>query len=201
MKMLILKKPGQLNNDYQYEENQTAFSTVPGGDYYAAREHALRRAIREGEDRVLVVVNRVQLLHRPGWNGLGPEPFTRHATAEDLHHLWHYINRLLGRFGHVYVPHVYRAKHRVPEWPYLNSPTIPLVAGYRIDALKSLGGSDFGSNLGFRLCSAGYDSFLLSDFFWKDRDMEESVMDALDDYGTRAGWQGAYEAGIGKLIK
>lgn len=199
MKIYILKKPKEKVMDYESVGFlDTHEITVKGGDYYEARKEAFRHAHEHQRDRFMVIVNGTLVLHRPHWNGVGTGPLTRVATANDMHGLYHYMNRLLGRFGHVYVPYVDRHKQNPQEWHYLNSPTIPVVAGYQTKALSELG--DFGSTTGFRLCSAGYDSFTVSDYFWRDADSLNTVMDTLDEYGSGPKWEGAFQRGIGQLI-
>lgn len=164
--------------------------TVRQGEWYAARAKAFEHAISEGHGSVIIMAGTAELLRRPHWNGVGPETTLLPCSDNDKHALWVYMDRLIKRFGHVYVPSVraclpWKTMRKHP-WQHLNSPTIPMVAAYRTTALQSL--SSLDGPLGKLLCGQGYDSFTVSDFFYQPYGAY-----VLDETGSATTWNQAYE--------
>ena len=89
------------------------------------------------------------------------QPKASRITATNQHGLWLYMERLLQRYGHVYVPHMNtsRDKHK-----FFNNPTDGMVVGYQTAALQKLDSVE--GPIGRKLCRAGYDSFTVSDYFY-----------------------------------
>lgn len=172
---------------------------VRDGDWYAARAKAFEHAAASGAQKAIIVANHVELLHRPHWNGLGTETQVGPMRDEDLHGLWLYMDRLLRRFAHVYVPHVSACRpwktFKLHPWPYINNPVLPMVAGYRLCSVTTDVVQD--ETLGLQLCQRGHDSLTVSDFFYRPI----GGIVTLDDFGSRAMWDRAYNSAIKEVLK
>lgn len=170
--------------------------TVRAGEWYKARAKCITHAAEAGHAKIAIVVGTVQLYHRPHWNGQG-EPTVPARLNEFGHHgLWLYLDRLLNRFGHVYVPpmaamrtHESLRKH---PWKYINNPVIPMVAGYTLRALSVLAHHKWP--IGNQLCGQGYDSLTVSDYF--HHNLGHTV---YDEVGSATSWSQAYERAIDRL--
>lgn len=169
--------------------------TVTDGDWYAARSRCLRHAATNGHDKAVILVDTVRLLHRKHWNGLGEQTKLVETGRIDRHNLWVYLDRLLNRFAHVYVPpmRACRTWESVQAHPctYLNSPVIPLVAGYQVGVANKAK----HPYIGWHMVRAGYDSLTVSDYFFKDMEYEP----VLDESGTATSWNTAYFRAINAI--
>lgn len=163
---------------------------VEGGDWFGARAQALQHAIDNGARTVAVMCSDVQLFRRPHGGDLVLQ------GTNDSHGMWLYLERLCKRYGHVYVPPTaWAAQH--PAWGSLLTPTIPLVTAYQVKALQSL--SELHSSIGFDLCSNGYDSYTVGDYFYQGMAVREQRL-ALDEHGSTASWTRAYLQAIERTI-
>jgi hypothetical protein len=163
-------------------------------DWYAARAKAMQHAAASGANYVIIVANHVELAYRPHWNGLGPETVASPLRDTDLHGLWLYMDRLLRRFAHVYVPHIaacrpWKTFKRHP-WKYINNPVLPMVAGYRLSSVTPDVVHD--ETLGLQLCHRGHDSLTVSDYFYRPL----GGLVTLDDFGSHSVWDRAFREAI-----
>lgn len=170
---------------------------VPDGDWYAARARCFHHAQEAGHEKIIMVVGTVKLFHRAYWSGKGECTHPVRADEYTQHGLWLYLDRLLQRYGHVYVPPLsscwawqVRAKK---QWNYWCSPTIPMVAAYQVDAVAEL--HDRTIPWGDQLCAAGYDSFTIDDYFFHN--LGDTV---YDERGSATTWRIAYERAINRFI-
>ena len=155
------------------------------GDPYVARGDCIRHAIEHGHAKICVVQSSVTLMQMFCGE---PKP-TRMSPR--THGLWTYLDRLLDRYGHVYVPPVQWAKQKHHE--YILSPTIPMVAAYTVSSLESLDNVDMP--FGQMLCANGYDSFTLRDYFYYN-----TGPTTLDEPGSAFTWRKAYERYINRIL-
>jgi len=155
------------------------------GDWYKARGDCIRHAIEHGYSTILIIVGSVELHHRQ----LRCDPQRMHTRWQGG--LWHYLDRLLCRYGHVYVPPLAWAKQKKHE--YFLHPTIPLVAGYQVRALQTLDNVD--GPLGALLCSNGYDSFTVYDYLHF-----KPGAPVLDEVGSATTWRKSYERAIARVL-
>lgn len=155
------------------------------GDPYVARGDCIRHAIEHGHKRICVMSSSVMLMHMR----CGDAKPARMATR--THGLWTYLDRLLDRYGHVYVPPVAWAKQKNHE--YILNPTIPMVAAYKVSALESL--DNYDMPFGQLLCANGYDSFTLKDYFYYN-----TGPTVLDEPGSAFTWRKAYERAINRFL-
>lgn len=167
--------------------------TVQNGDWYQARAKAILHANDQGHKACIIMVNYVNLAHRPHWNGLGEPTSCSAMGPEGKHGLWLYMDRLLRRFAHVYVPPItacrsWKSMRKMP-WLYLNSPTLPLVAGYQVRPLLSL---DVRHPFGMELCRRGYDSLTVSDYFYDPVGGEY----VFDEFGSATVWDKLYRRAV-----
>jgi hypothetical protein len=146
-------------------------------DWEVVRDRIFRACCIGGRRSVIFVNGHVELYEQRHQ----ADKATR-ISVNGQHGLWLYMNRLLQRFGHVYVPKLIRSggSHR-----YYNDPANGMVVGYQIAALQSLPNLD--GPLGRQLCRNGYDSFTVGDYFYYP--MGEEV---FKEVGTHASWQAAY---------
>lgn len=162
-------------------------------DWYAARARAIQHAIDAGHAKIIITVGTAEYYHRPHWNGLGEPTEVARMEAFGQHGLWLHFDRLLNRFGHVYVPPLSacRAWHTYKKNPWMpyNNPVIPSVAGYVTSTLAQL--TDLEAPFGQRLCGNGYDSFTMNDYFYYN--LGE---DHLDETGSATTWRKSYERSI-----
>jgi hypothetical protein len=162
--------------------------TVRAGDYYAAREKALTHALENGHN-AMIVCNSCQLLARdrnPPRTALTP------LGEFGEHGLLLYVCRLFNRFAHVYVPPV-SALAGIPLSGVDCTPTIPMVAAYRVDALVHV---DLSKSFGQDLCAKGYDSYTLGDYFYQDI----AGKPQLDEYGSTSTWRKKYAQALATLV-
>jgi hypothetical protein len=167
---------------------------------YTARRRVFERAIEMEATKLVIVMGGVGLLHRAHWNGKGPRTEARYMNEAQTHGLWNYIDRLLDRYGHVYVPPMaWMRPWKIRPKPSdhvtsINNPTLPMVAGYRVKALAEL---DDLSNVGVgeALTKRGYDSFTIQDYFFTT----PGNLDRLDETGSAATWSKNYERAISRL--
>lgn len=156
------------------------------GSWHEARGDCIRHAIKHGHKAICIVAHNVELYCRQ--HG-GP---VHRANKYDLHGLWLYLDRLLCRYGHAYVPPLAWAK--LKDHPYFLTPTIPSVAAYQVSALETLDNVD-SIALGQDLCANGYDSFNVNDYYHLNLGYS-----GLDDLGSAASWRKQYERAIARLI-
>lgn len=169
---------------------------VRAGRWYDARAKCIAHALDAGHAKIAIVVGTVYLLHRPHWNGLGERTVVSRMNEYGHHGLWVYVDRLLRRFGHVYVPplsamRTWEVEKKHP-WRYINNPVIPSVAGYTMQALATL--RDHTIPFGKLLCGNGYDSVTISDYY--HHNLGDTV---LDENGSASTWNQAYERAIDRL--
>lgn len=164
---------------------------VRGGKWYDARAKAIQHAVDNGYGGICVVTNTVQLYRKPHWNGRGEEVKPYLPTKENKHGLWVYLNRLLCRYGHVYVPSLGWASHKFEQEC---NPPIPLVAAYRTTALQELDNTDIP--FGKLLCGKGYDSFTINDYYYHDLGNKVT----LDEPGSMTTWRNAYGRAIARKL-
>lgn len=171
--------------------------TVVNRDWYGARARAIEHALGRGYTAIGVLCNSIELYYRPHWNGSGPETGLHRACENHTHGMWLYLDRLVKRFGHVYVPSVKAVRSwgslRKYPWEYSCAPTIPMVAAYQTAALQSL--DDLNGPLGRGLCANGYDSLTVSDYFYHN--LGELV---LDEPGSATTWRASYERAINRIL-
>lgn len=165
-------------------------------DWYDARARCIQHAITNEFDKIVVVAGTVELYHRPHWNGLGEESVAARMSDNGQHGMWLYLNRLLNRYSHVYVPPLsaclsWKAMRTRP-WPYINNPVIPMVAGYRVDALTQM--TDHTLPIGQRMCGMGYDSLTVNDYFFHNHGPTH-----YDEAGTVTSWSKSYERAISRI--
>lgn len=156
------------------------------GDWYRARADCFQHAMEHSHTGICIVSHAVELYRRP--HGGVPQ----RMTSREQHGLWLYLDRLLRRYGHAYVPPLAWARNK--QHDYFNSPTIPLVAAYQVRALQDIKCKHEWS-VGWRLCAAGYDSFTLNDYFHNNLGSA-----GLDEFGTARQWRNDYERAIAGLI-
>lgn len=157
------------------------------GDWYQARADCFEHALDNGHTGICIVSHAVQLYRRP--HGGVPQ----HIPGDNEQHgLWLYLDRLLRRYGHVYVPPLAWSKNKQHE--YFNSPTIPLVAAYQTRALQAIEPWN-NPAIGFALCGSGYDSFTVSDYFYHNLGKNR-----MDDVGTASAWRKTYESAIARHL-
>lgn len=156
-------------------------------DWYEARSRAFTHAREQGYTHVGIVCSTVQLFRRAHGN----EPMLQ--APNDQHGMWLYLNRLVKRYGHVYVPPL-RWARQMESYGEVLAPTIPLVAAYQMAGVDAVH-DGVGSLLGTNLCAKGYDSFTVGDYFHFDLAKIE-----LDEYGSAATWRRAYERAITTAI-
>lgn len=169
---------------------------------YTARARVLQACIDRGATKVVVIMSGVQLLHRTHWNGKGPMTEARFMNEAQHHGLWVYMERLLDRYGHVYVPpEAWKRPWKLKTKPSdhvtsINNPTLPMVAGYRVSALAELTDSDrMNVGMGEALTRHGYDSFTIQDYFFTT----PGNLDRLDETGSATTWSKNYERAIHRL--
>lgn len=189
MQLYYLTPPGEkivhrLDNQW----GASVSVTVHGGDYYAARHKALQHAIEHGLN-AMIVVNTCQLLARDR-----NTPCTYFAPLGDFgaHGLLLYLCRLFNRFAHVYVPPV-SALAGIPLCGVDCTPTIPMVAAYRVDSLINV---DTSKSFGQDLCAQGYDSYTLGDYFYQDI----AGKPQLEEYGSTSTWRKKYAQAITAMV-
>lgn len=159
---------------------------VNAGKWYEARATALQHAIDAGHSTVAVMTSDVTMFRRP----VGHDLIS--ASTFDLHGMWLYLERLCRRYGHVYVPPSAWARHH-PAHGAVLTPTIPLVAAYQVKALQSL--STLEGSIGQYLCSNGYDSYTVGDYFYQSMAYRPGQT-GLDEIGSAATWHRAYTQAI-----
>ena len=161
------------------------------GDWYKARGDCVRHAIEHGYPSILIIVGSVELWHRQ----LRCAPQRMHTRWQGG--LWHYLDRLLCRYGHVYVPPLAWAKQTdkrlLRQEDFILNPTIPLVAGYQVKALQSLDNLDMP--YGALLCANGYDSFTVYDYLHF-----KPGAPVLDEVGSATTWRKSYERAIARVL-
>lgn len=162
---------------------------VEGSDWFGARAQALQHAMDNGARTVAVMCRGVQLYHRP------PGSLALQDANGD-YGMWLSLERLCSRYGHVYVPPTaWAARH--PEWGSLLTPTIPLVAAYQVKALQSLSG--LRTSVGLCLCSNGYDSYTVGDYFYQSTAARGHRL-VLDERGSVSSWTRAYLQAIERTL-
>lgn len=144
-------------------------------NWEAVRDRVFRACCIGGRKSVIFVNGHVELFEQRRSTEMS------RITENGQHGLWLYMNRLLHRFGHVYVPHM-KTNH---AGVYYNNPADGMVVGYQIKALQSL--SNLDGPLGRQLCRNGYDSFTVSDYFYYP--LGEEV---FKEVGTHFTWQASY---------
>ena len=116
------------------------------------------------------------------------EPDDRHD-----HHLVTYTERLLSQYAAmVLVPPMGAVKQLPYPWTE-HTPTLPMVAAYRVEAAMSVNLADFST--GFELSSKGYRVLTLGDFAY----MQHGPT-VYDEFGTTKKWKRAYERTIEELL-
>lgn len=149
---------------------------VVNDDWDSARDAVIRACCMTGRKSVIFVHGHAELYEKR--HSTVPFRITRHGQ----HGLWLYMDRLLQRFGHVYVPPLTEAND-LPH--YHNSPCKATVVGYQLAALQRI--KTWDGPLGLQLCEAGYDSFTVRDYFYYCRGHEAFV-----ETGTRQEWERAF---------
>jgi hypothetical protein len=144
-------------------------------DWEYTRSKIQHAAIATGSRSFILVNGNVELFEKRH----GDAQASR-LTERNQHGLWLYMERLLKRYGHVYVPHL-----STPFMTNFNYPTNGMVVGYQTAALQKL--DDLYGPIGRQLCRAGYDSFTVSDYFYYPLGDE-----VFKEVGTHATWQAAY---------
>jgi len=187
--------------DYHTEGHQLAVLKYQNSPY-AARARVLQACIERGATKVVLLVGGVGLLHRTHWNGKGPMTEARFMNEAQHHGLWNYMERLLDRYGHVYVPpEAWKRPWKLKTKPSdhvtsINNPTLPMVAGYRVSALAELTEeARMNVGMGEALTRIGYDSFTIQDYFFTT----PGNIDRLDETGSAATWSKNYERAIARL--
>lgn len=145
-------------------------------DWYWTRQNILDECCRSGQRTVIFVHGHAELYERRhGGRPSRITPFGQHG-------LWLYMNRLLQRFGHVYVPHIGRANKPAQHY---NVPCEATVVGYQVAALQKV--DTWDGPLGQKLCSNGYDSFTVNDYFYHCIGSEP-----FREPGTHESWNRAF---------
>lgn len=161
------------------------------GDWYKARGDCIRHAIEHGHAAICIVVSTAELHHRQ----LQMPPQRMHKRWQGG--LWCYLDRLLCRYGHVYLPPFAWAKQTngrlLTKDDFILRPTIPLVAGYQVKALQELDNVD--GPLGALLCTKGYDSFTVYDYLHY-----KPGAPVLDEVGSATTWRKSYERAIARVL-
>ena len=165
---------------------------VEGDDLFGARSWAFQDAIERGERTVGIIVNGTHVLRRSPQSGA-----TFNQTEMQLHGMWLYLERLAMRYGHVYAAPL-SAMRGIPSYGEVNSPTIPLVAAYQVAALKSLPEMSAFGVVGQMLCSRGYDSYTVGDYFTSN--LNRRLATSLEETGTVASWRSAYHTYIARNL-
>lgn len=168
---------------------------VKGNDWYDARARALQHAQASHDtDTIGILVGSCELYFRPHWNGAGPQHEAARMTPFQANGMWVYMERLSRRFAHVYVPPLRAMRDwdslRKYPWTYQCNPVPACCAVYRVKALEASVGTK-GGPWGQALCSAGYDSLTVSDYF--HHNLGGNV---LDESGSLHTWERAYERAI-----
>lgn len=159
-------------------------------NWYTARGDCIRHAIENGYSTIMIVVGSVEFWHRQ----LRCDPQRMHVRWQGG--MWHYLDRLLCRYGHVYVPPLAWAKQPkriLKQEDFILNPAVPLVAGYQVRALQTLDNID--GPLGALLCSNGYDSFTVYDYLHY-----KPGVPVLDDVGSATTWRKSYERAIARVL-
>lgn len=195
---VLLQKGHTLAEEYFPVWGASKLNVATERDWYTTRERCIQHAIDNGHSKIIICAGTVQLFHRPHWNGHG-EPDVQYRMPENPQKgMWLYLDRLLNRFGHVYVPPLSACRSweslKKRPWTYYNCPVIPMVAGYQTKALSELSRLDLP--FGKMLCRAGYDSLTVSDYFYHNHGY-----DVLDEPGTVDSWSKAYEHAIDSFIE
>lgn len=165
---------------------------VEGEDILGARAWALQDAIERGERTVGIIVNGTSILRR---HPQSEATFTQ--TEMQLHGMWLYLERLAFRYGHVYAAPL-SAMRQMPTYGEVNCPTIPLVAAYQVAALKAVPDMTAFGALGQMLCSKGYDSYTVGDYFTSN--LNRRAVRDLEETGTTASWRTAYHMYIARNL-
>lgn len=196
MRLYILKQPEgktvqQVLAD-PFDEVHTCF--VKGNDWYEARARALAHAQAMGAATIGILVGGCELYQRSHWNGKGEETKPRPIHPYQLNGMWQYMQRLSRRFAHVYVPplaalRTWDSLTKYP-WQYECNPVPACCAVYRVQAVLEAVGKKTGP-WGQALCSEGYDSLTVSDYF--HHNLGQPV---LDESGSAATWKKSYERAI-----
>lgn len=163
---------------------------VADGNWYIARAAAIRMATASGEPIMGAIVNGVRLFRRPNRCAVAP------ATQNDFNGMLLYMARIARRFGHVYVPPLaWEPRH--PQCGKFLTPTIPMVAAYQVRALAAL--EQVNCPLGFDLCYAGYDSYVLGDYFFQHYTPPGKPA-PLEDMGSETSWRTGYIQAIERMV-
>jgi hypothetical protein len=165
---------------------------VRAGDWYEARARALAHAEALGVDTIGILAGTCELYCRPHWNGKGPQTHHARASAYQLNGMWLYLQRLARRFAHAYVPplgalRTWESLQKYP-WIYECNPVPARCAVYRVGAVLQSVRGDKSGPWGQALCSHGYDSLTVSDYY--HHNLGGNV---LDESGSAKTWKKAYE--------
>jgi hypothetical protein len=161
-----------------------------------ARQAAIEDAAGRGVRSVLVVVGHcsdVRHVQRRDWSKLRYPEVERTYAADKRwdHSMITYMERLL---------HDYAAMVMVPPlgavvdnpWSE-HTPTLPMVAGYRVAAAMSVDMA--GSSPGYELSCLGYRTLTLHDYGF-----HMVGKPVFDEYGTTKKWKKAYDHAIEELL-
>jgi hypothetical protein len=170
---------------------------VKGGDWNDARARALQHAQAVGAATIGILVGSCELYHRPHWNGKGDPSKHARINPYNLNGMWMYMERLSRRFAHVYAPSLAALRSwesvRKYPWVYECNPVPACCAVYRVQAVLSSVAKKSGP-WGQALCSNGYDSLTMSDFY--HHNLGPPV---LDETGSATTWKRSYERAINSV--
>lgn len=177
----------QKKADPPYVPGQVARARVKGNQWYEARAECFQQAIGSGVGAVGIIVGTVHLYHRHAQqDGIWPSGPNSH------HGMWLYLERLVNKYGHAYVPPLSWARNH-PQHGKELFPTVPMVAAYQTKALQSLRNLD--GPVGKLLCGEGYSSYTVGDYFFHNL----STHYVLDEPGSASTWREAHERAIDRI--